>query len=285
MAEPNVASGSGTGAAPATVAAPAAIAADSFDWAAQGLDADTSAYVATKGFKTPVDVITSYRNYEKLQGVPADQMIKLPKHDADPKEWRTNVWEKLGAGKTAEEYKLPVPEGGDPEFAKTAAGWFHETGIPVKTAAALTEKWNNHIAEIVKQGDEAGNAKLAQETEALKKEWGANHDSRMAMAKNAAGALGVKAEAVDALAKQVGFSEVMKMFATIAEKTGEANFTVGDGKNNFGGTTTPAQAQARIRELKSDPGFRDRYLAGDAGARAEMEKLHKIGYPDDTLAR
>ena len=43
----------------------AGVAAGSFDWAAQGLDADTSAYVATKGFKTPVDVITSYRNYEK----------------------------------------------------------------------------------------------------------------------------------------------------------------------------------------------------------------------------
>jgi hypothetical protein len=47
---------------------------------------------------------------------------------------------------------------------------------------------------------------------------------------------------------------------------------------------TPATATARIAELKSDPKFTEKYLAGEASARDEFSRLHTIvgkGAPND----
>ena len=51
----------------------------STDWTS-GLTDEMRGYVQNKGFKAPQDVVESYRNFEKLHGVPQDRILKLPEN-------------------------------------------------------------------------------------------------------------------------------------------------------------------------------------------------------------
>jgi len=251
-----------------------------FDWQAAGLDSDSLNLVQNKGFRGPKDLVESYRNLERLMGAPADRIVKLPQTD-DPALWRP-AYERLGAGKTADDYQLPIPEGSDGEFAKTAAKWMHEIGIPVPMAKTLVEKFNAHAAEQataqqteIRQRDET---QLAQ----LKAEWGANMQANTVIVDRAAEAFGMNAEQIDALRQAMGPGEAMKFLLNIGSKLGvEDQFVSGESRNTgFTQGGSPEQAKARINELRNDQEFVKRYAAGDAVARRELERLHRIAYPE-----
>lgn len=247
-----------------------------FDWGKAGLDADTLGYVQTKGFAKPADVLYSYRNLEKLQGVPEDRLVRMPAPDAKPEDVAA-YHVRLGAGKAPTDYKLTIPEGADPKFAETAASWFHKNGVSVKAAQEISKDWNAYATEIVKAQDAEYQTKVAAEQTSLKSEWGAKHDELMATAKKAAGVFGVKPEEMTALEKSIGYGGVMKLFANIGAKMGESAFA-GDGssKQTFG--VTPEQAVHQIGELKKDADFVRRYTNGDMEAKQRMEQLHSIAY-------
>jgi len=48
------------------------------EWYAGIADEGLRGYVQTKGFKDPGALAESYRNLEKLQGVPQERLLKLP---------------------------------------------------------------------------------------------------------------------------------------------------------------------------------------------------------------
>lgn len=274
-----------TPAAPVSApAAPAAPADAAFDWSkAGGLDADGLGYVQNKGWKGPADVIGSYRNLEKLHGVPADQLLKLPGADAKPEDW-AGVYDKLGRPKTADMYDIPLPEGDTGEFAKTARDWFHGEGLSVKQAKGLSEKWNAHVTAVAKA--EADKTKLAQDKAQsdLKTEWGDKFDANAAMVDKAASAFGMGKAEFDALKQAMGPAGAMKFLHNIAAKMGvDDTITTGGGKPAGFGRLSPEQAQAEIRMKQNDPAFGKRFAAGDADARREMNELHAAAYPGDTI--
>ena len=80
-------------AAPVVTETPAAPAAPA-DWTA-GLPEEMKGYVQNKGFKDPSAVVESYRNFEKLMGVPQDRMIKLPEKAEDKAAW-DSIYNRLG---------------------------------------------------------------------------------------------------------------------------------------------------------------------------------------------
>ena len=84
-------------------------------WTA-GLDADTAGYVQNKGWGTVPDVVTSYRNLEKLLGVPKDQIIQLPK--AEDKEAWGQVFNRLGRPEDPKNYEFGLPKEADPAFVE-----------------------------------------------------------------------------------------------------------------------------------------------------------------------
>lgn len=253
-----------------------------FDWkaASVGLDADAQVYVETKGFKGIADVVTSYRNFEKLHGQ-ADKLLKLPTGDT-PEEWKP-VWAKLGAGAAATDYKLPVPAGQKDDFAKLAANWFHEIGVPVKMAEKIVGKWNDHQAAEVKKASDAYAAKLDTEVAALKAKWGAAHDQNAGLASRAAKAFGIDGATIDQLEEVMGYAKVMEMFHGFGTKMGEGDFVTGDNNDpGFNGSMkTPEQAQAEIKELRSDNAFIKKFTSGDVEAKNRMERLHKQAYPGE----
>lgn len=265
--------------APVTPVAPVVPA--TFDWKSAGLDDVGMNTITTKQWKTPGDMLGSYVNLEKLVGAPPEQIIKLPKDMADPS--MKDVWSRLGKPVNAADYKIEAIKGSDPEFSKTISSIFHDADVPVSMAHKITTKYNEHVAAVVTKQQTEYTAKVERENVALRTEWGAQHDSRIEIAKNAAKAFGVSAEQINALEKVMGFAGVHKMMYTIGSKIGEADFVRGGGKpGDFNGMTVDS-AKAQIAALRADKLFVARFSSKDpvvaSEARAEMRRYELVAFP------
>lgn len=258
--------------APAPTPAPAATWHSSFD-------DETKGWLGNRGLdkldgeKALPELVKTARNAEKLLGVPADQIIRMPK-DGDPAAFRTAMM-KLGLPEKADMYELPVPEGDSGEFAKTAAAWFHEAGAPKGVAQKIAAKWNEFIAGQAKANTEAQTIKIAENEAALKREWGPAYEARLTAAGQIATKLGLPDDATAVLREKLGAAGLAKFVFALGEKLGEANFVSGDGMQ-FGGTMTPAQAQAKIAQLRGDKDWTARYLKGNTPELEEMRKLQAL---------
>jgi hypothetical protein len=275
--------GATTGTASATItSSPAAgtvpvstPASTSVDWMT-GAPEELTGFVQNKGWKTPVDAITSYQQLEKHMGTPADKLLRLPDFDiAEPAEL-DQFYNKLGRPVEAKGYDIPVPEGVDPSFAESAKVKFHELGLTAKQAKALVE-WNNEAAaQTVASQQEAYLQNVAAENDIIKKEWGQAYDQEIGMAKNAAKALGLSPEKIDKMEQSLGFADLMRTMANIGRRIGEDTYVAGDSN---GGMMTPAGAQARIRQLQGDKEWTVGYLSGNVQKKAEMDRLMQFAYP------
>lgn len=251
---------------------------------APAFDQDTRGWLANRGLtklqpdEALPEIVKGFRNAEKLLGVPADQVVRLPKDD-DPKAWGP-IYDKLGRPADPKGYDIPVPEGQDSGYADWARGTFHELGLSGKQAKALTEKWNAFVAEKMQAAQTEYANGVKADSEALQKEWGAAYEKHLQIAKGAAREFGLDAKTIDTLEQAMGFAGVMKFMHAIGAKLGEDKFIGGGKPGGFGDVTTPEMAQAQIRALRNDVEFTKRYVAGDAAARAEMERLHRYAYPE-----
>lgn len=250
------------------------------DWISGISDEGVRSWVTTKGFKDPAAVATSAWNLEKLIGVPQDRIVKLPGDDK-PEAWN-EVYTRLGRPENADGYKIPVPEGGNPEFAKTAAAWFHEAGLGQKQAEKLAGKWNEYMGQQAQAQQDALAAAGTEQAGKLKTEWGASHDANIAIAQKAAKAFGFNEQAIDALQQAMGYDGVMKMLHSIGSKIGEDNF-VGGGGAPSGGASSPDAAKAEIALLRKDGDFTQRLLRGDAEAKTKWSRLHQQAFPGETI--
>jgi hypothetical protein len=263
-----------TTAAPATTATPAA-------WHST-FDEDTKGWLGNRGLdkldgeKALPELVKTARNAEKLLGVPADQILRMPK-DGDPAATRA-ILQRLGMPEKPDQYEIPVPEGDKGEFSKTAAAWFHEAGLTKAQAKVVAEKWNEHIGGMSKAEAAAAATRMAENESALKKEWGPAYEARLAAAGQIATKLGLDPAAADVLREKLGAAGLAKFVFSLGEKLGEAQFVTGDG-GDFGGLMSPAQANAKINELRGNKDWTARYLAGGKPEMEEMRKLQALANP------
>lgn len=258
-------------------AAQGTVASVSNDWTS-GLAPDIASYVQNKGWKAPADLLTSYQQLEKHMGTPAERLLRLPDFDKAEKAEMDSFYNKLGRPADPTLYEIPVPQGAPTEFAEAAKAKFHELGLTSKQAKALAE-WNNeYAAQLQAKQKETYAQTVASENESLKKEWGQAYDQEIGKAKNAAKALGIKPEQIDALEGSLGFANLMKMMSNIGSRIGEDKFVSGD-VTSGNGMLTPGGAQARIKQLQGDKDWTAKYLGGNIQARAEMERLMQMAYP------
>lgn len=243
-----------------------------------GADEVTVGYAQNKGWKNPLDVVTSYKNLESVVGADrAGRTVVLPKADATPEELSA-YYTKLGRPTEATGYNLPVPEGGSKEFATAAAAKFFELGIPQTAGQKLTEWINETAAGHVTQTQAQQAAARSADDVALRSEWGAAFDQNIAAARAAVTSLGVKSAEIDAMAAAIGHGATMRLFAQIGAKTLEPEFVAGK-TNDFSNALTPGQAQDKIKSLQKDGEWQKRYFAGGAAERAEMTRLQSFAYP------
>ena len=266
----DVAAAGATGATGTTTAATGAT-----EW----FPAEQKGYVENKGWKTPADMLSSYVNLEKTVGGPADRLLRLPGDDK-PESWNP-IYDRLGRPKTPEEYQLPLPEGDNGEFAKTASQWFHEQGVSKKAAQAIAAKWNDFAKQSVEKNTVEYQNKVKAEGEALKGEWKTDYDKNIALAQQAGQKLGFTKELVDHLESKLGFAGTIKFIHGLGAKMGEHGFHVSGtpGTGTTFGTSVEA-AKAEITALRSDGDFQRRFGEGDSVAVAKWKALHQAAFPD-----
>lgn len=233
--------------------------------------------VETKGWKSPVDAIQSYTNLEKFLGADkAGRGLVLPKEDAGADEWG-QVYDRLGRPQSPEDYKLPLPENANPEFAQEAAGKFHELGLTAKQAQELTEWFNGKSEGALSQQDNELAENAEQQMSELQQEWGKEFDANIESGRRAARQFGVGEEMLTKMENALGTKDMLKFFANVGKGVGEDAFVEGGGSGKFG--MSPEAARVQINRLKADPEWTAKYLAGNADAKSELEKLMRAGYP------
>lgn len=244
---------------------------------------DVRTWTEAKGFKDPQALAESAYNLEKLMGFDkAGRTIVLPDENATP-EQLTAFRSKIGVPETVEGYKLPVPEGVPQEFAGEASKWFHEAGIPAKAAEQIATKWNEYTAAMTEQAEKAFAVKSEQEFNEWRASQGAAADQNIELARRAASQFIPAADAaqrqtiISKIERAMGTGDFMQMMANIGAGLGEHKVHPG----GEGGTIlTPAQAQQRINELRSNQEWTSAYLKGDKAKLAEMENLTKLAFPE-----
>ena len=240
----------------------------------EGLSEENKSFVANKGFKSYDDVVTSYINLEKYQGVPADKLIRLP--DENNADEVNAFYNKLGRPEKAEDYKFEIADGQDDSIAKAIAPELFKAGLSQKQAAAIYKTLEAAKIEQTK----AAEAAAVKAEEDLKSEWGANYDNNLKAAQQAAKIAGVTAEQIEALQKATDYKTVMNMFKNLASKFGEdALRGAGDNKQTRF-TLTPQQAREKIEQLKTNKDWVQKISSGDKAALQEYDELTKLAVSD-----
>jgi len=156
--------------------------------------------------------------------------VTLPGKDATPEQW-AEFYKNIGAPESSDAYELPIPDGDNGEFAKTAAAWFKDAGLLPQQANALASKWNEFQGAQAAAAQAAEDARLqamdtknrAEET-ALKTEWGQKHEANMELAKRAVRQFlpaDKSGEIITALEDKLGYAETIKLLHTIGAGLGE----------------------------------------------------------------
>lgn len=267
----------GAGGGDAAAAAAAAAAAGTKAWH-DGIEPETLGFWQNKGYdvtsplKVAAELTKQYRAAEKFLGVPADQVVKMPKADAPPEDLRA-FYERLGAPKEAKEYDLSAIK--DASIADTLRATAHAAGISKDAAAKLAADLGKAIESKSTTDATVNGAKLAEEKAALAKNWGPKHDYNMLQAMEGARRVGITPEAVKAMENQIGYAAVMEHFRKIGTSTSEDTF-IERGVGGSGEVTTREGAMSRKSDLMNDKAWANRLLAGDVEARREYDRLNAM---------
>jgi hypothetical protein len=244
------------------------------------------ALVTDRGWKNTGEVVKSYRNLEKLTGVPPDQIVKLPKDMTDAAAWR-EVHTKMGCPVKPDGYGLPRREADkDGGFEKLVSPWFHEAGLSKSAAHLLTSKWNAHLDATLKANDEKAKITQEQEMTMLKGsgEWGDKFEANSTIVDRAADAFGMSTAQLNALKSVMGYSATMKFLYNIGSKVAvEGAGLIGGGAQSGFGAMSPEAARAEIDRLRADRNWAAQFNSTDpkmkAEARDKMRRLEAMAYP------
>lgn len=245
-------------------------------WYSGFTDESLRGYVETKGFKDSAALAESYRNLEKLRGVPENELARIPK-EGDAEGWNA-FYAKLGRPESAAGYSLPVPDGDDGAFAKQAAEWMHAAGLTPAQAQMLAGKNNEFMAAQMKAHQEQQAVESDRQMAELKTEWGQAYEQNSEIARRAAKQFGLTEDMLSGIEDAIGTKQLMVLFNSIGQGLGEHKAQgIGAGDSSF--KLSPAAAQERIKQLQTDLEWGKKYLSGGANERAEMERLQQMAYP------
>lgn len=243
-------------------------------WLPVDADAETVGHVQNAGWDGPAAVVKSHRELQKLFGADRHgRTITVPKEDATPAEF-ADFYNKMGRPETPDGYKLPVPQGSDGEFAKQAAAWMHEAGVPLKAGQAIAGKWNEFVAARAKAEAEAAQAAFEAESAILKRDWGNEAMMRKDLARRAAAKLGIDDQAIDALEKAAGFSKTLKALARVGDMLSEKGAAGLDQPGSF--EMTPEGASTKLTQLMADKAWCERARVNNSAEWAELSRLNGI---------
>lgn len=221
-------------------------------WADSVKDPDVQSWLKNKNYPDAEHALQAHRNLESLFGADkAGRTVLLPKDENDVEGWKA-LTAKLGVPEKPDDYKLPMPEGVDDGFAKTAAQWFHEAGVPPRAATKIAERWNAWVQEQVKVGEEADKAQAQKDTEALMREWGPRATEYSELARRGfrdfGKQFGLDDKGIERMESVVGSANLLKFFHGLGSLNSEHSFA-GSNDGNGGFKASASAAQKQIDEI------------------------------------
>ncbi len=259
------------------------------------LDAEHIGFVQTKGYDkldpqaAALKMATDYRQTEKYVGLPADQLLRLPKDTGDTEGWKA-VYQRLGAPDKPEGYDFSSVEFDEEGLTTKFRDAFRDTAVKLNMPKQMAEEFAKAVHKAI--GDHGESvaaieaASLAEQRAELVKNWGPEDGTRfrgnMFVADQAAERLGVTPEQMEALKAGIGGSALAELFRKIGAGMGEDRMVRDPGQGGRD-VMTRDQAIAKRVELLGDgrPGtgdvsFQKRYLEGDVAARREVSALTRL---------
>ena len=233
------------------------------------LGEDGKGFAANKAWKTPGDMLESYRNLEKLVGRKGRD---IP--EADDAEGWSKFYNELGRPETADGYKFDLPDEYNPELVKFYQDAAHKAGLTKKQADAFLTDYLDfeHAAREEYAKQNASRVDMAKAE--LRREWGAKFDENLNVALRGANALGLSPDERIALEESMGQAKAARLFERVGRALCSEDGTPNTPGNSGFGVRTPAAAQARIDELLSRPDYQQAYLNGDKVKAAEIQALY-----------
>ncbi len=227
-----------------------------------------------KGWDSPEKALSSYKNLEKLTGLPPERLLKIP--DKDDAAGLAELNKRFGwaAPDDAKDYNIEVPEGSDNRYAEHIRGVFKELGVPKDLAEKLAKAQNTYMADLLKSEDDAYNVKAQADMAALKAEWGGEFDKLDQLGRRAAKEFGVDQTTLELMEDLLGPAGSAKFWAKIGSKMSEAAFI--DGKVDQLGPLTPDAARARVQQLGQDKAWFERFEKGGIKEAQEWKQLTAI---------
>ena len=249
----------------------------------EGLGAEYKDHPALADF---ADVPALAESYVATKEMVGKKGIILPKEGdaADQARFRSEI----GVPETAAEYSAFTPPEGLPWSAEgqtAMLGRMHKLGIPDGQAQDILTEYAEMQAEQIQQMQATAGTGHEQGVAALKEEWGADYDSKTALAGRAfKAAAGERFDELSHIVLPDGthlgdHPAFVSTFAAVGaqyQEHGLAGEKVGGG----GFMKTPEQAKAEINELWKNPAYTNADDPEHAMVVSKMDDLHKQAFPE-----
>ncbi len=235
------------------------------DW---GLSQEDVGYIQASTYKDPSSIIKALREAKQYIGMDKNDLIRIPKADADGNRDLSEVFKALGRPDDAKGYEL-----GDTDFAKAASEKLFELGLSKKQATELATFIAAQDEVNKKAEEEKWNANVESGIKELQKEWGADYEANTAVAQQAvrdiAAKTGFTEEELNKIESTLGTDKATKLFYAI----GAAQGGVKNLQNYNAGQETPEIAAFKLKELKQDKEFVARLAKNEHKAVQEVVRL------------
>ena len=249
------------------------------------LDEELKTHATTKGWdklepdKAVIEAVKSHRALEKLAGVPAERLLRLPDKDDAP-EWE-DLRKRLPRPKEASEYKfdeVKFKDGtpADETFTGFARSLAHELGLPVAQATKMAQAFIEYADKDAMEAQTELTTRRAAEQAMLDAQWGTRKDVNLFLAQKGAEVMGFGKEIVDAIEGTVGYAKTMEALRLVGERTTEAPNLRGAGTAGSKTTLSVGEARVEIDRLMKDAGWQKKWYDGDTEARQYLSDLNTI---------
>lgn len=255
--------------------APAPVADVGGDWR-DNLDDDAKGYLETKGWESPDNVLTGYRELEKAWGDP--NKIVMPAEGAAPEDV-DQFFQKIGKPAEAKDYNLVAPENYEAystDLADTFRGKAHELHLTGSQAQGVHDWFVENQMSSQQEFAEQTTQKFNEQDAAVRKEFGANFDNQMKMARVGAEKFG-DAEFVEMLTENnlINHPSFVRVFGNIGRAVSDPDAS-GTGLGQ--GVEPSLSAEAQVQKLMQDEAFMKKYMGreeiGHEEAVKRMDDLH-----------
>jgi hypothetical protein len=223
------------------------------DWTSS-LASENTGLVQTKGWKSPDEVATAYRNLEKLIGRKQADAVQFPGPDTPPEE-ADKFWQGLGVPEDKAGYGFEAPEnisGYDKELLDWFADVAHSAKLPKDAANAVHRAYAEKMAEMNTRQMQMRDQQIESWNGEIDRMYGAARDDKIGLARRAIGALaGEAAPQIVEYLERTGlgsFPPLVDMFVKTAGMMQEDQLAA-HAPRAGAGARTPGEVQSDIDKL------------------------------------